>query len=78
MKPGEKVEQQNREHKHALGESPNTVANKWLSAARGERVEVHVGKEMVWFGVLEAFDLYSFQVNGALFFKGPGVWIRSA
>ena len=77
-KPGEKTAKQNREHKHALGEHPNNVANKWLADHRGKQVIVYVAKEVVMAGHLEAFDLYSFTVNGALFFKGPGVWIQPA
>lgn len=75
-RPGEKTAQQNREHKHALGEHPNNVANKWLAAHRGKQVVVYVGKHQAHAGELEGFDLYSFTVDGCLFFKGPGVWIR--
>lgn len=76
--PGEKTTEQNRDYKHAMGEQPNNVANKWLAEHRGQQVVVYVGREAVNAGVLEAFDLYSFVVNGALFFKGPGVWIQQA
>lgn len=86
MKPGEKTVQQNKDHKHAMGSSPNKVANSYLAAARGKSVAVYDGKQMVVTGgLLYEFDLYSFTIRpeGAeddstdcLFFKGPGVWIR--
>lgn len=83
--PGEKVVQQNKDHKHAMGVSPNKVANTYLAAARGKPVVVYVEKQSVTSGILQEFDLYSFTVRpeGAeddsadcLFFKGPGVWLR--
>lgn len=75
MKPGEKTVERNRDYKHALGEQPNRVANKWLVDHRGTDVIVHHAGFCVS-GVLEAFDLYSLVVSGVLVFKGPGVWIE--
>jgi len=77
MKPGEKTAKQNRAHKHALGDQPNNVANKYLSGHRGQQVVIYFGREQILAGELEAFDLYSFTVDGCLVFKGPGVWIRA-
>lgn len=76
MKPGEKTTEQNRAYKHAMGEQPNHVANKWFAEHRGKYVAVHFGLESITAGTLESFDLYSFVVGGYLFFKGPGVWIE--
>lgn len=85
--PGDKTAKANKEHKHALGEAPNRVANTYLANARGKSVVVYVEKQIVTTGILQEFDLYCFTVRpeGAdddsgdcLFFKGPGVWIRRA
>ena len=75
MKPGEKTTQQNKDYKHAMGDQPNNVANKYLATHRGKSVTVTTNGQVVA-GVLEAFDVYSCVVDGCLFFKGPGVWIR--
>jgi hypothetical protein len=76
MKPGEKVVKQNKEYKHQSGEQPNNVANRFLADCRGEVVIVYFGEAAMHAGKLEEFDLYSFVVDGSLFFKGPGVWIQ--
>ena len=39
-RPGQKVVDQNKQHKHAMGESPNRVANTFLAGLRGQTVEV--------------------------------------
>lgn len=71
----------NREQKHALGSSPNAVANKYLASLRDREVVI-TSEAFRRQGKLLAFDLYSLLIQEGglseptLVFKGPGVAVH--